>query len=110
PLRTLFFAVLYPPMRYAVTALFLLFGLHLQASGITIPEIRRSLVRISAASQEANYRLPWLPGNNSRGTGAGFVIEGKRILTNAHVVSNARFLSLERENDPKRYVARVLHI
>jgi S1-C subfamily serine protease len=31
-------------------------------------------------------------------------------MTNAHVVSNARFLSLIRENDPKQYIARVEHI
>ncbi len=81
-----------------------------QADAISIDEIRKSLIRISATSQEPNYRVPWMPGNVNRGTGAGFVIEGKRIVTNAHVVSNARFITIDRENDPKRYIARVLHI
>lgn len=73
-------------------------------------EIKRSLVRISVTEQAANYRLPWTPGNIGSGTGAGFVIGGNRIMTNAHVVSNVRFLSVEKENDPKKYIARVQHI
>src|SRR5690606_28148725 len=65
---------------------------------------------ISATAQEPNYRVPWMPGSTESGTGAGFIIEGQRILTNAHVVSNARFISIDRENDPKRYIAHVAHI
>jgi S1-C subfamily serine protease len=42
--------------------------------------------------------------------GAGFVIDGDRVMTNAHVVSNARFLTVSKEGDPKPYTARVLHI
>jgi S1-C subfamily serine protease len=97
-------------MRHPVSLLLLLFTLQVSAFGITVPEIRKSLVRISTTSQEPNYRVPWMQGSVTGGTGAGFVIDGKRILTNAHVVSNARFLSLERENDPKRYIAKVEHI
>lgn len=69
--------------------------------------IRRSLVRISTTSQDPDYKVPWTPGNIGGGVGAGFVIDGQRIMTNAHVVSNARFLSIEKENDPKKYVATV---
>jgi S1-C subfamily serine protease len=69
--------------------------------------IRRSLVRITTTSQDPDYKVPWTPGNIGGGVGAGFVIDGQRIMTNAHVVSNARFLSIEKENDPKKYVATV---
>lgn len=72
--------------------------------------VRKSLARISVTSQGPNYRVPWTPGGTSGGVGTGFVIDGQRIMTNAHVVSNARFLSLERENDPKQYLARVEHV
>jgi len=88
----------------------LLFSPFLTAKAVSIAEIRKSLVRISATAQEPNYRVPWMPGSTESGTGAGFIIEGKRILTNAHVVSNARFISIDRENDPKRYIAQVAHI
>ncbi|MCX7824979.1 MAG: serine protease [Verrucomicrobiae bacterium] len=73
-------------------------------------DIRRSVVRINAAWQDPNYRVPWTAGRTRTGMGAGFVIRNSRILTNAHVVSDARFLSVEKENDPKRYVAVVEHI
>ena len=45
-----------------------------------------------------------------RGIGAGFVIEGNRIMTNAHVVSNSRYLTVEREGDPNKYPAKVLFV
>lgn len=72
--------------------------------------IAESLVRIEAASQEPNYKTPWSPGTVVSGVGAGFVIDGDRIMTNAHVVSNARFLTVSKEGDPKPYTARVLHV
>ncbi len=43
-------------------------------------------------------------------SGTGWVVSKDRILTNAHVVSNARFLTLEKENDPKKYIAEVEHV
>lgn len=75
------------------------------------PEIiRKSLVRIQTVSQTPDYATPWNPGSVEQGVGAGFVIAGNRVLTNAHVVSNARKIWLTRENDSKRYPARIQHI
>ena len=73
-------------------------------------EVRKSIARINNTAQEANYRTPWLPGGMSGGSGTGWVIAPDRLLTNAHVVSNARFLTVEKENDPKKYIATVEHI
>ena len=73
-------------------------------------EIRKSIARISNTAQEANYRVPWLPGGMSGGSGTGWVVSADRLLTNAHVVSNARFLTVEKEDDPKKYIATVEHI
>ena len=53
-------------------------------------ELRKSVARINTTAQEANYRIPWLPGNSGGGSGTGWVVEGDRLVTNAHVVSNAR--------------------
>ncbi len=74
------------------------------------PDVASSMVRISATSQQPDYAVPWNPGNVGSGVGAGFVIEGNRIMTNAHVVSNARFISVLKENDPKPWPARVVHV
>ncbi len=72
-----------------------------------IADIRKSVVRVSTTSQNPDYKVPWNPGNIERGIGAGFVISGSRIITNAHVISNEKFVTVERENDPKKYPAKV---
>ena len=95
-------------MRHPLWRILLLFLLVqspvLAAEGLAI---QKSLIRVTTTAQDANYRVPWEPGSIEEGVGAGFVISGSRILTNAHVVSNARFLSVEREDDPKKYIATV---
>src|SRR6478609_5173457 len=72
--------------------------------------IQKSLVRITSTEVEPDYRAPWNTGAIGRGVGAGFVIDGRRIMTNAHVVSNTRYLTVEREGDPNKYPARVLFV
>jgi len=69
--------------------------------------VQKSLVRITATAVEPDYKAPWNSGGIQRGVGAGFVINGNRILTNAHVVSNSRYLTVEREGDPNKYPATV---
>jgi S1-C subfamily serine protease len=72
--------------------------------------IRRALVRINVTSQTPDRRTPWNPGRRGQGHGSGFIIDGQRIMTNAHVVSNTRFILLDKDGDPKRYPARVEHV
>jgi S1-C subfamily serine protease len=69
--------------------------------------VQKSLVRITATAVEPDYKAPWNAGTIARGIGAGFVIDGNRIMTNAHVVSNSRFLTVERDGDPNKYPAKV---
>ena len=77
----------------------------------TAPDLSLSVVRIEVTDQEADYRSPWNAGHIAGGVGSGFVIiapgNRKRILTNAHVVSNARFITLTREHLSHPYRARV---
>jgi S1-C subfamily serine protease len=86
------------------------FALAIAASAVaetSKPDIHKSLVRITTTSQDPDYRVPWNPGNITVGIGAGFVIDGNRILTNAHVVSNGRLIVVEKENDPREYIGKV---
>ncbi|MEP6604160.1 MAG: serine protease, partial [Spartobacteria bacterium] len=69
--------------------------------------VQKSLVRIIATAVEPDFKAPWNAGGIQRGVGAGFVIDGNRILTNAHVVSNSRYLTVERDGDPNKYPATV---
>jgi len=72
--------------------------------------IQQSLVRITATSVEPDYKAPWNAGGLERGVGAGFVISGNRIMTNAHVVANSRYVTVERDGDPNKYPAKVQFI
>ncbi len=72
--------------------------------------IHKSLVRIQTISQDPDYDAPWSTGEIGQGIGTGFVIEGNRILTNAHVVSNARMIWITRESDSTRYAAKIQHV
>jgi S1-C subfamily serine protease len=88
-------------------------NLPIQAPAVAIRpngKIQKSLVRITATEVEPDYRAPWNSGAIQRGVGAGFVIEGNRIMTNAHVVSNSRYLTVERDGDPNKYPATVLFV
>src|SRR5581483_8757230 len=72
--------------------------------------VQKSLVRITATSLDPDYKAPWNAGTLQRGVGAGFVISGNRIMTNAHVVANSRYLTVERDGDPNKYPAKVQFI
>jgi len=93
-------------------AFFAFFTALLPAEALAISEdaIVRSVVRIETTSQEPDYRQPWEPGRTRRSSGTGFVVDGNRIMTNAHVVSHARFITVTRSGDPRPYRARVEHI
>ena len=78
------------------------------AAGLALPE--QSVVLVSNVRQSADYRAPWKTGRMARTSGSGVVIAGNRILTNAHNVSDTRYLELRKENLAKRYPARVLFV
>ncbi|MFA7159835.1 MAG: serine protease, partial [Kiritimatiellia bacterium] len=66
-----------------------------------------SIVKIYVTAQREDFKAPWQPGGAFSGNGSGLIISKKRILTNAHVVSDARFIEIQREGDPKKYQAVV---
>jgi S1-C subfamily serine protease len=70
--------------------------------------LQQSVVKIYVTMQREDYAQPWQAFPPASGNGSGFIIEGNRILSNAHVVSDARFIEVQREGDPRKYEARVL--
>ncbi len=81
---------------------------HFAPSFASEPALSKSVVKIYSATQRPNYSMPWQPDQQRRANGTGFIITKKRILTNAHVVSDTRFLLVQKHGDPKRYLAQVL--
>ncbi len=73
-------------------------------------KMAKSTILIRAVSQDYDYSLPWKQGSMSQGTGTGFIISGNRILTNAHNVSNNKYVELKKQGFAKRYPATVVYI
>ncbi|MEC7609317.1 MAG: trypsin-like peptidase domain-containing protein, partial [Verrucomicrobiota bacterium] len=67
----------------------------------------QSVVQIINYAQRPSWIEPWRFSKVSGGLGSGFVIEGQRIMTNAHVVSWSKQIILHRYQDPKPYHARI---
>jgi S1-C subfamily serine protease len=66
-----------------------------------------SVVMILAVNQEYDFATPWKKGMMGQGVGSGFIIDGNRILTNAHNVANQRYIEVKKQNLAKRYPAQV---
>jgi S1-C subfamily serine protease len=67
----------------------------------------RSVIQITTFSQQPMWDSPWRFDQVRKASGTGFVIKGKRIMTNAHVVDWARQILVRRYQDPRPYIARV---
>jgi S1-C subfamily serine protease len=80
-------------------------GLHGRAA-----ETERSVVQIFTFSQQPSWDAPWRFEGVRRSGGSGFVIKGKRIMTNAHVVSWARQIIVRRYQDARPYLAEVEYV
>ena len=73
-------------------------------------EPERSVIQIMTFSQQPVWDAPWRFESIRRSSGSGFFIRGKRIMTNAHVVSWAKQILVHRYQDPRPYLARVKFI
>ncbi|MEA1928363.1 MAG: trypsin-like peptidase domain-containing protein [Candidatus Auribacterota bacterium] len=73
-------------------------------------QIRSSVVKIKNISQRSSYDSPWEDNNFSGGRGSGVIINGNRILTSAHVVSDSKYIEIEKENSGTPYRGEVAYI
>jgi S1-C subfamily serine protease len=69
--------------------------------------VRAAVVKVYTTYQVPQYLDPWAPGWVYSGTGSGCIIEGRRILTNAHMVGNATLIQVRRYGQAERHTARV---
>ncbi|MEN8302628.1 MAG: trypsin-like peptidase domain-containing protein [Campylobacterota bacterium] len=82
------------------------FTLLLFSSLLAQESVKDSIVKIYTVSKIPNYSTPW-NSNIKRSHGSGTIIEGKRILTNAHVVANETFIEVKRYGQTQRYEAEL---
>jgi S1-C subfamily serine protease len=70
----------------------------------------KSVIQITVFSQQPSFDSPWRYDQVRKASGTGFVIKGKRILTNAHVVEWPRQILVRRYQDPRPYIAHVKYL
>jgi S1-C subfamily serine protease len=70
-------------------------------------DVKNSVVKIYTVYNTYDYDRPWQMKGQDSCSGSGTIIDGKRILTNAHVVADNTFIQVRRAGDAKRYTAEV---
>jgi len=68
---------------------------------------RDSVAKIFATMRMPDLSRPWQKGSPQEASGTGIVIEGKRILTNAHVVNYASQIFVEPSQSGEKFTATV---
>lgn len=69
-----------------------------------------AVIKVYAVHTEPNYSLPWQRKRQMPSTSTGFVVEGKRILTNAHSVEHSTQVKVKKRGSDKKFIAKVLAI
>lgn len=73
-------------------------------------EISKSVVKIDVASRLPDLVRPWSKRASSDSSGSGVILDGQRIITNAHVVQYARQIFVRFDQSADRHPARVVSI
>lgn len=73
-------------------------------------QVESSVVKIFATQRLPDFLKPWTKMQPRDITGSGVVIEGKRILTNAHVVQYATEIQVQANQSGNKISAKVLAI
>lgn len=69
---------------------------------------RASVIQIFVVGQAESYATPWKRPAPQRWGGSGFFLGDSRIMTNAHVIADAKRILVKRADRVKKYEARVL--
>lgn len=68
------------------------------------------VVRVYSTYQDPDYECPWQNVAPRGSSGSGVIVGPQQVLTGAHVVANATFVQVQKQDDPGKVVARVLAI
>lgn len=73
-------------------------------------DVKKSVVKIYTVYNRYDYYNPWQMEGQKTNYGSGCIIKGNRVLTNAHMVSDATFIQVKRARGIKRYIANVEYV
>lgn len=97
----------FSPKRFFMKALTVFFFAFAAVQSLFGTSLENSIVKIHQTYNSYSYYSPWSAPSQGRASGSGFVIEGNRILTNAHVVANSVFLQVQFGHKPERHRAYI---
>lgn len=72
--------------------------------------IMEGVVKVFCIHTEPNFSLPWQRKRQFSSSSSGFIIEGRRILTNAHCVEHNTQVKVKRRGSDAKFVAAVLTV
>ncbi len=70
--------------------------------------LQESVVKVFATMRAPDLARPWMKSSPRDGSGTGVVIEGKRIITNAHVVAYATQVMVQSQGSGDKLPAEVV--
>lgn len=73
-------------------------------------DVQNAVVKVYTVHSVPDYSMPWASRRNFSSTGSGAVIQGKRILTNAHVIHDGTMIQVRRHGGSQRFEAEVLFV
>jgi len=88
----------------------LVYMLQFQDIALANQDVRDAMVKIYAHQMEPYYYDPWSMNRPTRSSGSGCLIEGNRILTNAHVISDQSYVEVLRYGQPQKFKARIIAV
>lgn len=90
---------------------FYLLGFQIQGQAADdILQIKNSVIKVYTTAVIYDRESPWQSTSPIQMTGSAAVISGNRILTNAHIVADAKYIQVQKNNDPNKYLAEVSFI
>lgn len=69
-----------------------------------------AVVKVFCVHTEPNFSLPWQRKRQYSSSSSGFIIAGRRVLTNAHSVEHHTQVKLKKRGSDTKYLATVLTI
>ncbi|XP_026456218.1 protease Do-like 9 [Papaver somniferum] len=69
-----------------------------------------AVVKVFCAHSAPNYSLPWQRVQQHASTSSGFIISGRKVLTNVHSVEHYTQVKLKKRGSDVKYLAKVLAI
>ena len=72
--------------------------------------VKEATVKIYAISNSPDYYSPWKMLEMDSGSGSGAIIEKNRVLTCAHIISDHKYIQVQRYGEVQRFNARVVSV